>query len=302
MISLADPLFLFIGFIFIPLFIRKKAAFLGYSRLHLMEGHLGSWFFRLLPQFLFVMTIAFLVIGLARPQKNNVVTYERFLARDIILVVDLSYSMEDTFKNREGARKIDVAKNAARQFILKRENDRIGLLVFGDDTFGSWPLTRDLDLILKKVGRLGSTFYGGTDLAQPFLKALSHFRDMGQSESRVLVYLSDGKGRIPDTLEEKIIMEMNKMDTHFYLLGINISQEKNDLLEIVERTDGRFFVADSAGELRKAFEAIDLLEPSMVQIEIQGQVKELYLHSVFLALCLMLIWTILRQTLFIELS
>ena len=112
MISLADPLFLLIGFIFIPLFIRKKAAFLGYSGLHLMDGHLGSWFARHLPQVFFALTIAFLVFGLARPQKNNVVSYERFLARDIILVVDLSYSMEDSFKNKEGDRKIDVAKNA----------------------------------------------------------------------------------------------------------------------------------------------------------------------------------------------
>ena len=301
MISLADPLFLLIGFIFLPLFIRKKVAFLGYSQLRLMEGNLGSWFFRHLPQFLFAMTISLLIIGLARPQKRNVVSYERFLARDIILVVDLSYSMEDTFNSSEGPRKIDVAKNAARQFIQKRQNDRIGLLVFGDNTFGSWPLTRDLDLILKKVDRLGSTFYGGTDLAQPFLKSLSHFREMGQSESRVLVYLSDGKGRIPDSYKEQIIMEMKKMDAHLYFLGININKEKNDLIEIVERTGGRFFLADSASELRKSFEAIDRLEPSLVEIEVQGEVQELYLQSVLLALCLMLVWTLLRHTLFIEL-
>ena len=302
MISLADPLFLLVGFIFLPLFVRKKAAFLGYSQLHLMDNYRGSGFFRHLPQIIFALTIILLVIGLARPQKNNVIAYERFLARDIILVVDLSYSMEDTFDSKGGPRKIDVAKKAARQFILKRENDRIGLLVFGDNTFGSWPLTRDLSLILKKVGRLGSTFYGGTDLAQPFLKALSHFREMGQSESRVLVYLSDGKGRIPEKLKEKIIMEIKKTDTHFYLLGININKENNDLLEIVARTEGRFFVADSAVELGNAFEAIDRLEPSMVELEVQGEVQELYFYTVLLALCLMLIWTLLRNTLFVELS
>ena len=302
MIILADPLFLLTGFIFLPLFISKKAAFLGYSQLHLMDSFRGPGFFRHLPQVLFAMTIALLIFGLARPQKSNLVSYERFLARDIILVVDLSYSMEDSFDSNGGPRKIDVAKNAARQFILKRENDRIGLLVFGDNTFGSWPLTRDLKLILKKVSRLGSTFYGGTDLAQPFLKALSHFREMGQSESRVLVYLSDGKGRIPENTKEKIIAEMKKTDTHFYLLGINITQEKNDLLEIVARTGGRFFVADSAVELGKAFEAIDRLEPSMVEVEVQGEVKELYFQTVVLALCLMLIWTLLRHTLFVELS
>ncbi len=303
MISLADPLFLLLGFIFLPLFIRKKSAFLGYSHLHLMDQYPGSWFLRHLPQFLFAMTIALLVIGLARPQKINVVSYERFLARDIILVVDLSYSMEDTFRSSsDRPRNIDVAKNAATRFILKREHDHIGQHGSGDNTFGSWPLTRDLELIVKKVDRLGSTFYGGTDLAQPFLKSLSHFREMGQSESRVLVYLSDGKGRIPDYLKERIIMEMKKMDAHLYLLGININKEKNDLIEIVERTGGRFFLADSASELRKSFEAIDRLEPSLVEIEVQGEVQELYLQVVFLALCLMLIWTLLRHTLFIELS
>ena len=302
MISLADPLFLLAGFIFLPLFVSKKAAFLGYSHLHLMDGYRGTGFLRHLPQFLFVMTIVLQVIGLARPQKSNVVAYERFLARDIILVVDLSYSMEDAFDSKGGPRKIDVAKKAAREFILKRENDRIGLLVFGDNTFGSWPLTRDLSLILKKVNRLGSTFYGGTDLAQPFLKALSHFREMGQSESRVLVYLSDGKGRIPEKIKERIITDMKKTDTHFYLLGIKTSKEKNDLLHIVERTEGRCFVVDSAVELGRAFQAIDRLEPSMVEIEVQGEVKELYLYTVFVALGLMLIWTLLRHTLFIELS
>ena len=40
----------------------------------------------------------------------------------------------------------------------------------------------------------------------------------------------------------------------------------------------------------------------MIEIEVQGEVKELYLYAVFLALSLMLIWTLLRQTLFIELS
>ena len=92
------------------------------------------------------------------------------------------------------------------------------------------------------------------------------------------------------------------MDAHLYLLGININKEKNDLIEIVERTEGRFFLADSASELRKSFEAIDRLEPSLVEIEVQGEVQELYLQSVLLALCLMLIWTLLRHTLFIELS
>jgi len=302
MIRLANPSLLLIGIIFLPLFFKRKASFLGYSRLHLLEGDGRSRFWQNLPTFLSATTIAVLILGLARPQWRSVVEHERFLARDILIVMDLSYSMEAAFKMMTGGqRKVDVAKKAALQFIEKRKNDRIGLLVFGDETFGSWPLTRDLGLISKKVGRLGSTFYGGTNLAQPLVKAMEHFREMGQSENRILVFLSDGEATIHAEMKEKIIEEIRKMGVHLYLLGIDLRKENSDLLQIMDRTEGRFIAADSLSELTAAFDEIDQLEPTVVEIEVQGQSQELYPRTVLLALCVMLVLTLLRNTLFIEL-
>jgi len=285
--------------------LKRKGAFLGYSHLPLLEADKASRLLQRLPQVLLAIIIALLLLGLARPQWQRVVQRERFLARDIILIVDLSHSMENSVKNTFKAtgepRKIDIAKKAALQFIEKRKNDRIGLLVFGDETFGSWPLTRDLDLISKKVGRLGSTFYGGTNLAQPLVKAMEHFREMGQSENRILVFLSDGEATIHAEMREKIIKEIKEMGVHLYLLGIDLRKENSDLLEIVDRTEGRFIAADSSSELTAAFDEIDQLEPTIVEIEVQGQSQELYPRTVLLALCVMLILTLLRNTLFIEL-
>jgi Ca-activated chloride channel family protein len=305
MIRLANPSSLVIGVIFLPLFFKGKTAFLGYSHLSFLEAEGNSPFWQRLPQFLLALTIALLILGLARPQWQRAVQCEKFFARDILLVVDLSHSMEDSMKSAlhpgNEPRKIDVAKEAALQFIQKRDNDRVGLLVFGDETFGSWPLTSDLALISKKVGRLGSTFYGGTNLGQPFLKAMDHFREMGQSTSRILVFLSDGEAAIPAMMKKRIIAEMKKMGIHLYLLGINLKKENSDILEIVEGVQGRFIATESARELTAAFDEIDSLEPSMVEIEIQGKVKELYPIFILLALCLMSIVTLLRNTLFIEL-
>lgn len=305
MIRLANPFLLLAGVIFLPLFLTGKRAFLGYSHLSLVEPEGKSPFWQRLPDFLLALTIALLILGLARPQWQGAVQREKFFARDILLVVDLSHSMENGMKSdlitKDGTRKIDVAKKAALQFIQKRNNDRIGLLVFGDETFGSWPLTRDLGLVSKKVERLGSAFYGGTNLGQPFLKAMDHFREMGQSTSRVLVFLSDGEATIPAMMKEGIIREMKKMGIHLYLLGINLDKENSDILEIVERVQGRFIATESARELTAAFDEIDSLEPSMVEIEVQGKSKELYPMFALLALCLMFIVTLLRNTLFIEL-
>jgi Ca-activated chloride channel family protein len=305
MIRLANPFFLLIGVIFLALFLTRKTAFLGYSHLSLLEAEGRSRFWQHLPMFFLTMTIALLILGVARPQWQSTVNHERFLARDIVLVVDLSHSMEDTMESaldqRDGPRKIDIAKKAAIQFIQKRENDRVGLLVFGDETFGSWPLTRDLGLISKKVDRLGSTFYGGTNLEQPFLKTMDHFREMGQSTSRILVFLSDGEAIIPAMVKEMIVTKMKKMGVRLYLLGINLKKEESDILEIVDRIQGRFIPTESARELTAAFDEIDSLEPTMVEIEVQGRSKELYPIFVLLALCLMFILTLLRNTLFIEL-
>ena len=301
MIRLANPYFLLIGVIFLFFFVKKKSAFLGYSHLQLTEGNIESRFLQNLPQVLSTMVIALLVLGLARPQWRSVVKQEVVLARDIILVMDLSYSMKEGFNKDEGPIRIDVAKKTALQFIEKRENDRIGLLVFGDKTFGSWPLTTDLGLISKKVKRLGSTYYGGTNLVQPFLKAVEHFREMGQSTSRILVFLSDGEANIPPEKKEMIVKEIKEMGIHLYLLGINLKKHENDLFEIVDRVQGRFITTESASEMTKAFTTIDHLEPSRFKIEVQGESQELYPIFILLSLGLLLILTFLHNTLFIEL-
>lgn len=304
MIRLANPILLFAGIIFLPLFLTRKTAFFGYTRLHLLEADGGWRWWQHLPQVLFAVVIALLILGLARPQWETVVQHETVLARDIILIVDLSNSMQNNVGSSlhltDEPRKIDIAKKAARQFILKRENDRIGLLVFGDETFGSWPLTRDLGLILKKVDRLGSAFYGGTNLVQPFIKAMDHFREMGQSASRILVFLSDGESVISEKMKETITGGIIKMGVRFYLVGINLKQEYGDLLEIVVKTNGRFIPAESEEELTAAFEEIDRLEPGRVKIENQGKRQELYPLFVLSALFLLLVLTLLHSTLLIE--
>jgi Ca-activated chloride channel family protein len=305
MIRLTNPSLLLVGFIFLALFLTRKTAYVGYSQLRLLEAEGGSRVWAYTPQVLLTITTAFLILGLARPQWQKIVQHERFLARDIVLVMDLSHSMENPMGGSwyvgNGPRKIDVAKKAALQFVQKRENDRIGLLVFGDETFGSWPLTRDLGVISKKVARLGSTFYGGTNLAQPLVTAMEHFREMGQSASRILVFLSDGEAAISGKDKEMIIREMKKMGIHFYLLGLSLRKENSDLLEIVNRAEGRFIAVESGKDLTVAFEEIDRLEASRVEIEIQGKSHELYPIFVVVGLGFLFILTLLRNTFFIEL-
>jgi Ca-activated chloride channel family protein len=300
MIKLANPWFLLIGFAFLPLLLRRKTSFLGYSHLLLLDVRGAQRLWQHLPSLVSGVAIGLLVFAMARPQWQTALQHATFRARDILLVIDLSYSMENPIGDHDGVRKVDIAKKAALQFIEKRENDRIGLLVFGDHTFGSWPLTGDIDLVSKKVNRLGTSFYGGTNLSEPFLKVIDHFREMGQSENRVLVFLSDGEASIKQEVRNRIVAEMEKMGIHFYLLGIEVRPQDSDILEVVKRTGGRFIPANSPTELEAAFDEIDRLEPSVVHIEVRQRNKELYPLFVSTALCLVFTLTVLRQTFFLE--
>jgi Ca-activated chloride channel family protein len=301
MISLADPSFLVVGVLFLPLFFKREEAFLGYPRINLLEGERGPRFWHPLSKLFMLLAIALMVIAFARPQWKSVVRQETFLARDIILVMDLSYSMESAMEEAGGPRKIDVAKSAAAQFIESRGTDRVGLLVFGDETFGSWPLTRDLKLISKKVSRLGSIFYGGTDLAKPFMKALDHFREMGQSEKRILVCLSDGEAPIPAEAREEIITRLRKMNIHLYLLGVQLENKSGDILQIVKKAGGKFIDVKSSEEMNAAFKEIDRLEPSLVEVAVRGQSQELYPLFILCALGILFTLTLLRNTVFLNL-
>lgn len=301
MVNLANPWFLFIGVLFLPLFFKREDAFLGYSQMNLLEGEKGPRFWHPLSRLLMVLAVALMILAFARPQWKSLVRQESFLARDILLVMDLSYSMETKIEESDSHRKIDVAKSAAAQFIESRKTDRIGLLVFGDETFGSWPLTRDLKMISKKVSRLGSSFYGGTDLAKPFMRAMNHFREMGQSEKRILVYLSDGQAKILPSVKEEIIARLRKMDIHLYLVGVQLKKEKSDILEIVKEVGGKFIDVKSSAELNMAFKEIDRLEPSLVEVAVRRERQELYPLFLLPAMGILFSLTLLRNTFFLKL-
>jgi len=133
------------------------------------------------------------------------------------------------------------------------------------------------------------------------MKAIDHFREMGQSENRILVYLSDGEAGIPLQVKEEIIAGLKKMNIHLYLIGVQLKQENSNIMEIVKAVGGRFIDVASPAELNAAFEEIDRLEPSLVEVAVQGERQELHPIFVLSALCLLFSLTLLRNTVFIEL-
>jgi Ca-activated chloride channel homolog len=103
---------------------------------------------RFIPDILFSIFIALIVISLARPQRTNESVEQWTEGIDIMLVMDISESMDlqDFKPNR-----LEASKDVAREFIQGRFQDRIGMVVFSGEAYSLAPLTTDYELLNSNI-------------------------------------------------------------------------------------------------------------------------------------------------------
>ena len=88
--------------------------------------------------FIQYLVIFLIVISLSRPQVVQDLQEKNIDIVDIVLVIDISSSMLATdFKPN----RLEVVKKTAKNFISKRDGDRLGILVFAGESFIQCPLT-----------------------------------------------------------------------------------------------------------------------------------------------------------------
>ena len=104
-----------------------------------------------------------LVAGIAKPEWVGEPIVRTEAARDIMLAIDLSGSMDYRDfpdENGENVSRFSAVQSVVDRFVRERETDRIGLIVFGDRAYLQLPFTRDLQTAsalvqLMEVGMAG---------------------------------------------------------------------------------------------------------------------------------------------------
>ena len=206
---------------------------------------------------------------------------------DIVMVLDLSSSMQEEMDARPIARledltklpvhaapgktRLEATKDAIRTFIHNRRDDRIGLVVFSDHAYVVSPLTFDYDYLLHYVDMVddrilqgeGQTAIGdGLALANYLLYRQSRGASRGH---QVIVLFTDGennRGREPD----EVLVESRDADIRVHFIGVDLENEvraKPDvqrLLGSIKQNGGRYFNASSTGDLLTASRTIDSVE------------------------------------------
>jgi Ca-activated chloride channel family protein len=242
---------------------RRRAAAMGFSQVALVRRRgLGSWLADL-PGALRVVAIGALAIGLARPETYRVVKHE-VDSIDIMLVVDMSKSMEETDMQRD---RLDAAQRVIRRFLHKTHNDRIGLVVFGQQAMLQCPLTQDTKLLEQIVSDLaiGDVPELGTAIGDGLALGLAQLR-RSDAKSKVVILLSDGDTNWVTRFDpDQAARAAQEMGVKVYTLLVG--SESSDLFggmsvnpatlrNIAATTGGEFFRAADYESFDKGFQTV----------------------------------------------
>ena len=297
MIILDSPLYLTLLFL-IPLIflIRKIFEFaitgpLRFSSASLIssnmikKGRLKKRF----SSFIQYLVIFLIVISLSRPQVVQDLQEKNIDIVDIVLVIDISSSMLATdFKPN----RLEVVKKTAKNFISKRDGDRLGILVFAGESFIQCPLTIDKDVLLSLMDEVSvaQQSYDGTAIGMAIANATNRLRNSA-SKSKVMILLSDGSNNSGE-LDPSTAADLAKQfNIKIYTIGAGTNDDvsfipgrgyiRNEIDEkslkaIAKKTGGQYFRATNSDALEKIYSKIDELERTEVEIKIYTQYKELF--------------------------
>ena len=106
--------------------------------------------------FLRLLTAALCIVALAGPRFATDHTETQASGVDIMLVLDLSWSMMalDMAPESERVSRYDIAAQVLEDFIRKRPSDRLGLIVFSAVPYLASPLTLNHDWLIENLHRL----------------------------------------------------------------------------------------------------------------------------------------------------
>ena len=230
---------------------------------------------RAIQMIIAILAWVLLVAALARPQKvGDAVTHE-VSARDLILAVDISGSMDQVdFRTPDGKtlKRLDGVKQVLGDFITRRRGDRVALILFGSKAYVQVPFTQDLQtartlLDQTEVGMAGQQ----TVIGDAIGLAIKTF-ETSQAKQKLVILLTDGNdtaSRVPPEHAADIARQKGAV---IYTIGFGDPNATGDnrvdlgtLRQVASTTQGQFFRAENGAELQAIYADIDRLAPVKLQ-------------------------------------
>lgn len=178
--------------------------------------------------FLRLLTVGLCLAALAGPRFANDRTETQASGIDIMLVLDISWSMMALDMGGPGERvaRIDVAQEVLSDFIQRRPSDRIGLIVFSAVPYLASPPTLNHDWLIDNLKRLhvGLIRELGTAIGDATAAGVKRLKTHKDSKSRIIILLTDGdnnKGEIDPVPAAQIAASAG---VKLYTIGIGVEE------------------------------------------------------------------------------
>lgn len=216
-----------------------------------------------------------LVVALAQPQRLGAPVEVTRSARDVVLAIDISGSMDIVdFEAPDGTRmqRLTAVRDVVRDFISHRDGDRIALIVFGTNAYLQAPLTEDLATIIDLVDQTEVGMAGPhTAIGDAIGLAIRTF-EASDVDQRLMVLLSDGAdtGSRMSPISAAEIARTRGVEIHTIAVGDPEADGENrvdtrTLADIAARTGGATFNASDMAGLSETYARIDQLAPRLVE-------------------------------------
>ena len=285
---------------------------------------LSSFWSALGPALLLLLrgaTLLLVIAALARPQLGRSESKIRTEGIDIVLVLDISGSMQAMDYEKFGQRqsRIDAVKDVVRGFIRARPNDRIGMVVFGTRAYVASPLTLDHDWLDRNLDRVRiGLVEGNTAIGAGIGTAVNRLRDT-KAKSKVIVLLTDGGENVHNPPALEAAKAAKEFNVRVYTIGagsqgiapmpvfdqagnivtyqpIRADLDEDLLKQIAAATGGQYFRAADTASLRKTYAQIDSMEKQKVETRAYEEWQELFPWFLAPGLGCLLLAVTLEQT------
>lgn len=319
-----SPWFLLLFILFIPLLVldagKKKSKGIAVPSVKNMQaaGSISLVMIFLKISKYFILTA--LIIALARP-RTYTVSQDRDESKgiDIILSVDVSLSMlaKDLDPDR-----LEALKKIAVDFVNKRENDRVGLVVYSGEAYTKVPLTTDHQVVVDELNQLNPLeLQPGTAIGEGLSVAVNHLKK-SKAKSKIIILMTDGVNTVLNAMPPQIAAELAKNNSiKVYTVGIGSNGfaafptgtnifgdivfteqkteiDENTLIDIAQLTGGKYFRATSNSSLQNVYDEINQLEKSDVKSSKLYNYEEYFRIFLWIALGFLMLDALLRWVIF----
>ena len=293
-IEFKDPLLLLLlvpwalalaWYLFRRLYNREAAVAISSERVVRVRGSIRADTYRFLPALRFAAMLL-LIIAVARPGKGVDYSSIKNLGVDIMIAMDVSQSMRaEDFQPKN---RLAVSKQVITDFVARRKNDRLGMVIFAGEAYLQCPLTLEHDMINDLTGEVDfdSVHVDGTAIGDAIALAAARMMD-SKAKSRVILLVTDGRNNRGAIDPETAAKAAAELGIKIYTVGIGkigepvpyptgipmikqqvmLDMDEDTLKKIADVTGGKFYSAGSSGEFRESFKDIDRMEKSQIEVK-----------------------------------